>query len=157
MWQGDFTKEGINLSTDPASDIIPTTDLKQKVNPGNTYTLNGNVSSTFDSLVLNELFAYMGDSRAFLDGVTSGRAGAKFTANVAATYNFTEKAALATNVSWNFSEKNQIPNAIGGLVDEANDSNSNVIIVSVDPSYLVTNWLQNRSQLQLPLSRRELL
>jgi opacity protein-like surface antigen len=139
LWQGDFVKEGINLGTDAANDIIPTTDLKQKISPGNTYTLNGNVSSTFDSLVLNESFAYMGDSQASLDGVLSGRAGAKFTANASASYNFSERTALATNVSWNFSEKNQIPNGIGGLVDEPNNSNSNLIIVSIDPSYLVTD------------------
>ncbi len=139
MWQGDFTKEGINLSTDPAMDIIPTTDLKQKVSPGNTYTFNGNVSSTFDSLVLNESFAYMGDSHASLYGAASGRAGAKFTANASASYNFSQRTALAANVSWSFSEKNQIPNGAGGLTDEPSNSNSNVVIVSIDPSYLVTD------------------
>ena len=143
LWQGDFTKEGINLGTDPTDvDIIPTTDLKQKVSPGNTYTLNGNVSSTYDSLILNGSFAYMGDSHASLDGITSGRAGAKLTANASASYNFTQQAALSTNVSWSYSEKNQIPSATGALVDEASNSNSNVIIVSIDPSYVLTNRLK---------------
>jgi hypothetical protein len=143
LWQGDFVKEGINLGTDPTDkDIIATTDLKQKVSPGNTYTLNGNVSSTYDRLVLNGSLAYMGASHASLDDITSGRAGAKLTANASASYNFTERAALSTNVSWSFAEKNQIPTAIGDLVNEPSNSNSNVVIVSVDPSYVVNNRLK---------------
>jgi len=137
-WQGPFTKEGINLAeVGPAE--IDTTDLKQKVSPGDTYTLNGNVSSTFGSLVLNESFAYMGDSHASIDGLSTGRAGAKFTANASASYNFDERTALAANVSWNFAEKNIIPGLNGFFVVEPKNSNSNVVIFSLDPSYLITD------------------
>ena len=147
-WQGSFVKEGINLASVPDPNIpgnfneVDTTDLKQKVSPGNTYTLNGNVSSTFGSLVLNGSLAYMGDSRASIDGVATGRAGAKLTANGSANYNFDERTALNVNVSWNFAEKNEIPGATGGLVLEPKNSNSNVVIASIEPSYLATERLK---------------
>jgi hypothetical protein len=112
------------------------------VSPGNTYTLNGNVSSTFGSLSLNESFAYMGSSQASIDGITTGRAGGRFTANIFAFYAFDPKTALGANVSWNFSEKNDIPDINSALFPEPNNSNSNVIIASVDPSYMLTDRLK---------------
>jgi opacity protein-like surface antigen len=147
-WQGPFTKEGINLASVPdpniagAFDQVSTTDLRQKVSPGDTYTVNGNVSSTFGSLVLNGSFAYMGDSHASIDGVSTGRAGAKFTANGSANYNFDQRTALNVNVSWNFAEKNDVPDATGALVLEPKNSNSNVVIASIEPSYLATERLK---------------
>jgi len=147
-WQGDFTKEGINLSQlanpvpPPAFFVVSTVDLRQRVSPGNAYTLNGNITSTYDNLVLIASFAYIGDSHASLDGVATGRAGAKFTANGTANYRIDERAALALNVSWNFSEKNEIFNAFSGLIAEPRNSNSHVVIGSIEPSYLVTDRLR---------------
>jgi opacity protein-like surface antigen len=148
-WQGDFTKEGINLigepnpaTPPPATVVLSTFDLMQKISPGNTYTVNGNISSTYGSLLLAGSFAYMGDSHASLDGISAGRAGAKFMANGSASYQFDQRAALSVNVSWSFSEKNDIPDAAGGLVIEPKNSNSNVFIGSIDPSYMVTDRLR---------------
>lgn len=145
-WQGPFTKEGINqvqvpntlTPPPPATIVLSTFDLRQKIDPGSTYTLNGNVSSTYGALQMNGTFAYMGDSHASIDGIATGKAGAKFTANGSISYRFDERTSMAVNVSWNFSEKNQIPNGFGGLFIEPKNSNSNVIIASFDPSYLVT-------------------
>jgi opacity protein-like surface antigen len=146
MWQGDFTRDGVSIvplvvNAHETSETS-TTDLKQKVSPGNTYTLNGNVSSTFGSLSLNESFAYMGDSHASIDGISTGRAGARFTANFYALYSFDPKTALGANVSWSFSEKNDIPNTNSALFTEPSNSNSNLIIGSVDPSYMLTDRLR---------------
>jgi opacity protein-like surface antigen len=147
-WQGDFTKEGINLSQvnnpfpPPATIVVSTFDLKQRVSPGSTYTVNGNISSTYGSLALNGSFAYMGDSHASLDGVNTGKAGAKLTANGSASYQFDQRTALSANVSWNFAEKNEIPDGLGGQLIEPKNSNSSVFIGSIDPSYLITERLK---------------
>ncbi len=146
-WQGAFTKEGINIAPVPTNNPnvineLDTTDLKQRVSPGNTYTLNGNVSSTFASLSLNSSFAYMGDSHASIDGIDTGRAGAKFTANGSANYKFDDRTALGANVSWNFAEKNDIVDANSALFSEPKNSNSNVVIASIEPSYLATERLK---------------
>lgn len=147
-WQGPFTKEGIsevqvaNPAPPPATIVLDTFDLKQRVDPGNTYTLNGNVSSTYGALQMNGSFAYMGDSHASIDGVTTGKAGAKLTANGSISYRFDERFSTALNVSWNFSERNRIANGFGGLIVEPKNSNSNVVIASFEPSYLVTDRLK---------------
>jgi opacity protein-like surface antigen len=147
-WQGDFTKEGINLmqvanpTPPPATIVVSTFDLKQKVSPGNTYTANGNISSTYGRLVLIASFAYMGDSHASIDGMVTGRAGAKFTSNGTANYQIDDRWALSTNVSWNFAERNQIPNGLGGLIIEPKNSNSHVVIGSIEPSYMATERLR---------------
>ena len=149
-WQGPFTKEGINevqvpntLTPPPPAFIVLTTfDLRQKINPGNTYTVNGNVSSTYGPLQMNGSFAYMGDSHAEVDGVASGKAGAKFTANGSVSYQFDQRTVATLNMSWNFAEKNRIPNGFGGLMTELKNSNSNVIIASFDPSYLITDRIK---------------
>lgn len=147
-WQGDFTKEGINISEignpapPPATFDISTFDLKQRISPGNAYTVNSNISSTIDNLVLIGSFAYIGSSHTSIDGVSSGRAGAKFTANGTAKYRFDDRTALATSLSWAFSEKNDIPGGLGSLVLEPLNSNSNVFIGSVEPSYMLTDKLR---------------
>jgi opacity protein-like surface antigen len=146
-WQGAFTKEGLDFSPIPTADPNITnqqtiSDLKQRVSPGDTYTLNGNVSSTLGNLSLNGSFAYMGDSHASIDGVDTGRAGAKLTANGSANYKFDDRASLATNVSWNFSEKNDIVDTNSALFGEPKNSNSNVVIASIEPSYLATERLK---------------
>lgn len=148
VWQGDFTKEGINVSElvnpapPPATIVVSAFDLKQRVSPGNTYTLNGNISSTFDNLVLTGSFAYMGSSHASIDGVVTGRAGAKFTANGTAKYRFDDRTGVEMNLSWAFSEKNDIPNGLGGLVTEPSNSNSHVFTGSIEPSYRLTDKLR---------------
>lgn len=147
-WQGDFTKEGINVAElvnpapPPATIVVNTFDLKQRVSPGNTYTLNGNISSTFDSLTLIGSFAYLGSSHASIDGMAAGRAGAKLTANGTAKYRFDDRTAVALNLSWAFAEKNDIPNGFGGLVTEPSNSNSHVFTGSLEPSYMLTDRLR---------------
>jgi opacity protein-like surface antigen len=149
-WQGPFTKDGLDFSALPTivvgnqniTNVQNITDLKQKVSPGNTYTLNGNVSSTYGGLSVNSSIAYMGDSHASIDGIDTGRAGAKFTANTAVNYKFDDRTALAFNASWNFSEKNDIVDANSALIGEPKNSNSNVVIASLEPSYLVTDRLR---------------
>ena len=148
-WQGPFTREGLASfvvqdpnNPPPATVPVDFNDLKQKVDPGNAFTANGNISSTFGNLSLIASFAYMGESHASIDGIATGKTGAKFVANGAATWQIDEKWAFASNVSWNFAEKNAIPDGFGGLITEPENSNSNVVIGSFEPSYMLTDSLR---------------
>jgi outer membrane immunogenic protein len=148
-WQGPFTKEGITSFVLPNPGVPPPPtvvysafDLQQKVSPGNAFTANGNISSALGNLFLMASFAYMGDSHASIDGVATGKGGAKLIANGAANWQIDERWALSTNVSWTFSEKNEIADGFGGLVVEPKNSNSNLVIGSVEPSYMVTETLR---------------
>jgi len=141
-WQGDFTKEGISLGLTPTNFLINTFDLKRKVDPGDVFTANGNASTSIGkSLVLTGSFAYMGESRTSIDGIASGKAGARFVSNGTAKYQIDERWLLAVNVSWNFSERNRIPSGLGGLIVEPKNSNSHVVIGSIEPTYRLTDKL----------------
>jgi opacity protein-like surface antigen len=148
-WQGAFTRDGItslvvpNPNAPPGSTIpVDFFDLKNKFSPGNAFTANGNISSTLGSLFLMASFAYVANSHSSIDGISTGRDGAKFIANGAANWQIDDRWALSTNVSWNFAEKNDIPDGIGGLFGEPKNSNSNLIIGSLEPSYMVTERLR---------------
>lgn len=148
-WQGDFTREGINLvqianpaGPPPDTVVLSSFDLKQRIHPGDAFTANGNISSKFTSLLLTASFAYMGNTRASIDGLATGKTGANFTANGAAEWQIDERWALSTNISWNFTERNAIPDGLGGLVIEPKNSNSNVVIGSIEPSYMATENLR---------------
>jgi outer membrane immunogenic protein len=148
-WQGAFTKEGLSSfvvpdpnNPPPATVPIDFIDLKQKVSPGNAFTANGNISSTLGNLFLIASFAYMGNSHASIDGIATGKTGANLIANGAANWQIDERWALSTNVSWTFSEKNEIADGFGGLVGEPKNSNSNLVIGSFEPSYMVTEKLR---------------
>jgi hypothetical protein len=84
----------------------------------------------------------MGNTRASIDGLATGKTGANFTANGAAEWQIDERWALSTNISWNFTERNAIPDGLGGLVIEPKNSNSNVVIGSIEPSYMATENLR---------------
>jgi opacity protein-like surface antigen len=136
-WQGAFTKEGVSLGLTPANTIVSIFDLANRINPGDTYTVNGNITTRIDSLTLLGSFAYMGESNTSINGVLTGRSGAKFTSNATAKVQLDERWLLSLNVSWNYSEKNVIP-GFSGLVVEPKNSNSHVVIASFDPSYALT-------------------
>lgn len=148
-FQGDFTREGIfqfgepnPAGPPPPTVVVSAFDLQQRIHPGDAFTANGNVTSKFGSLTLMSSFAYIGSTRASIDGVVSGKTGANFTANGVANYQIDERWALTTNVSWAFTEKNEIPDGFGGLFGEAKNSNSNLVIGSIEPSYMVNERLR---------------
>jgi outer membrane immunogenic protein len=142
LWQGTFIKEGVILGVTPTNFLFDTFDLQRKIDPGDVFTANGNLSTSFGkNLTLIASFAYMGESRTTIDSIASGKAGAKFVSNLTTKYQIDERWLLAVNLSWDFSEKNQIPNGFGGLIVEPKNSNSHFVIGSIDPSYRVTEKL----------------
>lgn len=142
-WQGAFTKEAVQLGVTPSNFLISTFDIRQKVNPGDTFTANANLTSSVGkNLLLQASFAYMAESKLTIDGVPAGRAGAHYVSNAAANYQIDERWALALNGSWSFQEKNEISNFMGGLVAEPKNSNSHLLIGSIEPSYQATDSLK---------------
>lgn len=139
-WNGKFVREAIDLNAGGGFGS-GAFDLKRWIDPGDVFTANANVTTQIDKLTLLSSFAYMSESRVRVDGVDGGRAGARYNANLTATYQFDEKWALATNASWSFAEKNEI--VINGVsATEPKNSNSHVIIGSIEPSYRVTERLR---------------
>ena len=142
-FQGPFTREAINLGLTPANDQLNTFDLRRRIDPGDTFTANANVTTSFgESLILTASFAFIAESKVITDGNPSGRAGSRFTSNLTANYRIDDRWAITFNGSWNFSEKNQITGPLGGFITEPKNSNSHVVIGSIEPTYQATDRLR---------------
>jgi outer membrane immunogenic protein len=127
-WQGKFVREAISLDTAFAGVF----NLKQYINPGDVVTANFNVTTEVGNTVIYGSFAYMSESAVEINGIESGRAGARYNSNLTLNTQLTDRWSIVTNGSWNFSEKNEI--IVGGsLVTEPKNSNSHVVIASVEP------------------------
>jgi outer membrane immunogenic protein len=137
-WQGQFVREAVSLDT---QFNIGATNLKRYIDPGDVVTANFNITTEVGKTVIYGSFAYMSESAVVIDGVESGRAGAKYTANLTLNTQIDDRWSIVTNGSWSFAEKNEI-NTGTGLVPEPKNSNSNVVIASVEPGYLVTERLR---------------
>jgi len=136
-WQGKFIREGIDVNT-PFQGAF---DLKQYVNPGDVVTANFNITTQVGNTTILGSFAYMSESSVTINGVESGRAGAKYNSNLTLNTQIDQKWDIATNLTWSFAEKNDI-NIGNGLIVEPKNSNSHVVIGSIDPGYLVTERLR---------------
>jgi hypothetical protein len=142
-WHGTFVKEAVNLGATPGNLLINIFDQRSRIDPGDTFTANANITTSFgNNLSLIGSFAYMSDTRVTTDGVSSSRAGAHYTSNLTVNYKIDPRWAVAFNGSWSFAEKNEIPNAIGILVTEPKNSNSHVVIGSLEPGYQMTDRLR---------------
>lgn len=138
-WRGNYIKEGIDPSAATGFGVF---NLKNQIEPGNVFTANANLKTQLDSLALEGSFAYMSESTMRIDSVASGKAGASYVSNLVAQYRFDPQWALTLSASHTFQEKNQIPGIFGGLISERRNSNSHLVIASVEPSYLVSDNLK---------------
>lgn len=136
-WQGNFVREGINVDI-PGPGAFA---LKQYISPGDIITANFNITTQVGNTTILGTFAYMSESSVTTNGVASGRAGAKYNSNLTLNTKINDKWDIATNFSWSFAEKNDI-NVGGVLVVEPKNSNSHVVIGSIDPGYLATDRLR---------------
>ena len=112
-WQGAFIREAMDLP--PAS---PPTgggfgagafDLKRKIDPGDVFTGNANITTQIGKLVLLGLLRL--HVRRARSRSTASKAGGRARATSAiltATYPIDDRWALALNGSWSFQEKNEI-------------------------------------------------
>jgi opacity protein-like surface antigen len=137
-FQGQFVREAISLNTQFNNGVF---DLKQYIDPGDVVTANFNVTTEVGNSAIYGSFAYMSESAVKINGIESGRAGARYNSNLTVNTQLTDRWAIVTNASWSFQEKNEI-NVGGALVSEPKNSNSNVVIASVEPGYLVTERLR---------------
>jgi hypothetical protein len=136
-WQGKFVREALNLDTPGVGAF----NLKRYIDPGDVVTANFNVTTEVGNTVIYGSFAYMSESAVVIDGIEAGRAGAKYNTNLTLNTTLTDRWSIVTNGTWSFAEKNEI--TVGGaLVPEPKNSNSHVVIGSVEPGYLVTERLR---------------
>lgn len=136
-FQGAFMREAINLNT-PG---VGADNLKQYIKPGDVVTANFNVTTQVANTVIYGTFAYMSESSVVINGIESGRAGAKYNTNLTFNTQIDDRWSVNTNLTWSFAEKNDVIVA-GSLVTEPKNSNSNVVIGSFEPGYLVTERLK---------------
>jgi outer membrane immunogenic protein len=138
-WQGSFMREGIDPSAATGFGVF---NLKNQIDPGSVFTANANLKTQIDNLALEGSFAYMSETVVKVDGVANGKAGDRYVSNLVAQYQFDPQWALVMSVSHTFQEKNQIPGIFGPLVVERRNSNSHLVIGSVEPSFLITEQLK---------------
>lgn len=138
-WQGPFTKEGIDPNAATGFGVF---NLKNRIDPGDVFTANANLTTQLDKLSLQMSFAYMSESIMKVDGMEAGKSGGRYVSNLVAQYQFDEQRALTVSVSHNFQEKNEIPAIFGGLIVEPRNSNSHLVTGSVEPSYMLADNLK---------------
>jgi Outer membrane protein beta-barrel domain len=136
-WQGKFVREAINLDTPGVGAF----NLKQYIDPGDVVTANFNITTEVGNTVIYGSFAYMSESSVTINGIDAGRAGARYVSNLTFNTQLTDRWSFVSNGSWSFQEKNEI-NVGGALVPEPKNSNSNVVIGSFEPGYLLTERLR---------------
>lgn len=161
-WQGSFNRATINLSgffdcqapsqiacpnfnpLGPGPHLgtgVPTFDGRQNVDPSDVFTANANTSSILGNWALKTSFAYMSETNVKVDGLPIGHTGAKFIFAGEATYQIDPRLAISVNGSYNYTGKNRILGTPGLLVPEPKNSNGDVFIGSIGPTYALTERL----------------
>lgn len=149
-WLGTFTREGFDGGSVAACFNVvcpapPTAvfDKPVRINPGDVFTANANISSVFANYSVKTSFAYMSESKVTEDGIPVAQRGATFSANSTLTYKFSDPFSIIVNGSWRFSEKNKYLDPLtGALVTEPKNSNSNLLIGKFEPVYKLSDrWI----------------
>jgi hypothetical protein len=76
------------------------------------------------------------------NGIAVGRKGARYVTDVEASYRFNERWGLSLVGSWSYTEKDKVQASSGGLITEPKNSNSHVLIGSVEPTYNISPKLK---------------
>ena len=100
-WQGKFVREAINLNTPGVGAF----DLKQYINPGDVVTANFNLTTQVANTVIYGSFAYMSESSVTINGIESGRAGAKYNTNLTFNTQIDDRWSVTTNLTWSYRGK----------------------------------------------------
>ncbi len=153
-WQGPFYREGIAAGNAPQCATLvrpeglcfesggePTFDAKRNVNPGNVFTANANTSSIWGNVAVKTSFAFMSETDVKLDGIVVGRTGAKFVTNGEISYRIDPQLGVALNASYTYTQRNKIVGPLGNTVTEPKDSNGDVFIGSIGPTYAFSERL----------------
>ena len=151
-WQGPFNREGVNTAnistcfppTVPLQcypGLGPTFDASQRIDPGDVFTANANTSTILGKLAVKTSFAFMSEGDVKLNGIAVGRTGAKFVTNAEANYQINPRLGISVNGSYTYTQKNKIVGPLGGLITEPKDSNGDVAIGSVGPTYALSERL----------------
>jgi hypothetical protein len=136
-WQGKFVREGLDLNT-PG---IGAYNLRQYIEPGDVVTGNFNLTTEVGNTVVLGSFAYMSETAVEINGLRTGRAGARYSTNLTLNTQLVDRWSLVSTGSWSFAEKNDI--LIGSaLATEPKNSNSHVVTGSLEPGYMLTERLR---------------
>jgi len=108
---------------------------------GDVLTASLNAAGKIGAATFQASAVFTSESDLSKDGVPFARLGRGYIANLAILYPIMERFNLLGNVSWKFNEKNKIAGE-GGLVDEAKNSNSHLIIGSIQPMYDLAEGLR---------------
>ena len=166
-WQGSFTREALNPASIPPCPVAvvicpavtPRFDLSTTIDPGDVFTANLNTSSIYENLAIKNSVAFMSETTLKQDGIPVGRKGLRLAANSAFTYRFDPRWTIVLNGSWSFAGKDKVARSyitvphdpvvppvtppvttetIEPLLREPKNSNSHVVIGSVEPIYALT-------------------
>jgi outer membrane immunogenic protein len=137
-WQGKFVREALDLNTGGQGSFA----VKRYINPGDVVTANFNITTQVGNTAILGSFAYMSETEVTIDGVKSGKSGGRYNSNLTLSTQIDDRWSVNTNMSWSFAEKNEIVVVGGGTGHEPKNSNSHVVIGSVEPGYMVTERLR---------------
>lgn len=135
-WMGAFTRE----TFDPA---VGDFNAMERVKPGDTLTANGTITAIVRSLTIAGSIAFMAETDLLQNGAPIGRKGSRFVANAAASYVFDDRWNFESNLSWSFVGRDEVADpAFGVLIKELKNSNSNILILSAQPNYMLMDRLK---------------
>jgi hypothetical protein len=151
-WRGKFDREGgfttlFNNGTTSGDDLTIT---RVGVDPGNALQASLTSVAKIGTSTVEGSFTYVSQSEVSVNGVPVGQTGAGYVASVRAVYPVSQKLSLDLSGGWSFRERNKVPQTPpsttlpfggGDLIEEAKNSNSNVLIAGLQPIYALTDQL----------------
>lgn len=112
-----------------------------KLNPGDTYSINIGMGYEGESVTTQAQIAYTGETETTLNGAPYYQSGGGVTATLASSYAWNDSVASRLNASFSHYDKNKVLlTGLTYLVNEAFNSNSNVIQLDFDTTYSGENF-----------------
>ncbi len=127
--RGKFQREGL---IDPVTFLQPT----DHVNPGDVVTGTASLGYVGNGLLLQSSVSYAQETQTTINGLAQYRAGDRITVTGSGSYIWSPSWTSTVNAFWNHSNRNDVLNfALGTLVQEAFNTNTDVVRVNAEHSY----------------------
>jgi hypothetical protein len=149
-WRGKFDREGgfniVNDNGNASGDDL--TGTRVEVDPGNVLQASLTSVARIGAATVQGSFTYVSQSEVSLNGIPVGQAGAGYVASLRALYPLASKVTLDVSGGWSFKEKNRVPKTppsptlpfgAGDLIEEARNSNSQVLIGAIQPTFALSD------------------
>src|SRR5262245_559374 len=154
-WRGAFDREGgkfvvIDKGFTPPDDVktVDLTSTRVATDPGDVLTASLSTVAKFGNLSLESTTSFTSESEVTQNGIPVGRKGAGYISNLSGLYVVSPTFGIIFNGSWRFNEKNRVPMDLpsaghpfgaGGLIEEAKNSNSHVLIGGIQPTFVLSD------------------